>query len=34
MNGMRVLFLKESLDKVSEWVCEVIKNFLNKSHSC
>lgn len=33
MNGMRVLLLKASLDQASEWICEVVRNCLNKKHN-
>lgn len=31
MNGLKVLFLKDALDQVSEWFCEVIRNHMNKN---
>lgn len=32
VNGLRVLFLKESLDSISEWICEVVRKCLNKKY--
>lgn len=31
MNGFKVLILKDALDQVSEWLCEIIRNRMNKN---